>query len=398
MPFDVIKIILGLVAILALAYLGGHPRVQEWESRLRIATAVTAGFPFVLIGLVASLPSVGVLTDDVLREVRPILPLGLGWIGFAIGFRFDVRLFEGPRAGIGAAVVLLTAFPFIVTVAACAPLFLAERGLTDATFLRDAVVLGTAGAVTARGLPGLLAARRDAPSERVSRLVQIEELAAVSALAVLAAFFRPYGIEVGWHLPGTAWLFVTLGLATAVGALVYGLLQSFHDGAEITVVLLGSICFTAGLAGYLRLSPLVVCTLAGVLLANFPGAWKEQVRGAILRLERPIYLLFLVLAGALWRVGDWQGWALMGLFVLARLLGKRLGATLLAARAPEAFDPDERRALSVAPLGALAVAIVVNAQDLYFGPTISWLVTAILGGAIATEIAVQVLARRAPAG
>ena len=80
------------------------------------------------------------------------------------------------------------------------------------------------------------------------------------------------------------------------------------------------------MASFLRLSPVVVCFIAGAVLQNFPGQWKEQVRSALARVERPVYLLFLLIAGALWRVDEWQGWALMLAFVAARLreLGEKI--------------------------------------------------------------------------
>ena len=43
----------------------------------------------------------------------------------------------------------------------------------------------------------------------------------------------------------------------------------------------------------------------------------------------------------------------------------------------------------LAPLGALSIAIVVSAEDLYCSPSIPWIVTAVIGGAIVTEILVQ---------
>src|SRR6266508_2481144 len=36
-PEILVKTILGLLALLALAYLAGHPRVQEWEARLGVS-------------------------------------------------------------------------------------------------------------------------------------------------------------------------------------------------------------------------------------------------------------------------------------------------------------------------------------------------------------------------
>jgi hypothetical protein len=46
-------------------------------------------------------------------------------------------------------------------------------------------------------------------------------------------------------------------------------------------------------------------------------------------------------------------------------------------------------------MGALSIAIVVNAQDLYYGSVISWMVTAVIAGAIVTEVIVHIASRRA---
>jgi Kef-type K+ transport system membrane component KefB len=159
---------------------------------------------------------------------------------------------------------------------------------------------------------------------------------------------------------------------------------------------LGSICFTAGMASFLRLSPVVVCFIVGLILVNLPGTAKDQIRDALEHMERPIYLLFLLVAGSLWDVEAWQGWALMVLFVLARLFGKWLAVVICRKYSSGALSADEQRSLIFSPIGALSIAIVVSAQDLYFGPTVSWMVTAVIGGAIVTEVIVQTASRRTP--
>ena len=392
---EVVKAILGLLVILVLAYLAGHPRVQELEELLGISQVVTAGFPFVLLGLVAHHPAIGILSDSILDEIRPALPLGLGWIGFAIGFRFDARRVESLPRGIGPTLLLTSLLPFAGIVGACGLILLVTDGVQSATFLRDAILLGTAGIIGVRAAaPSLEGSRGD----RIAPLIQLQEGAAMIGLALVSAFWRPSGPEVGWNLPGIAWLFLTLGMGTLLAAVIYAALSHVKTTAEVTLLMLGSICLSAGLASYLRLSPIAVSFLAGALLFNFPGSWKEQVRLALIRLERPVYLVFLVIAGALWHPGAWQGWLLLLLFVPARLFGK-IGGTLAVRQNRLAMLSDQEQArIAIAPMGALAIAIVVNAQDLYRGDAISWMVTTVIGGAIATEVAVHAIMRRlAPA-
>jgi Kef-type K+ transport system membrane component KefB len=270
-------------------------------------------------------------------------------------------------------------------------LWFAEGKSGAGIFLRDGIILGTAGAMTGSTTADLLRVRGVAEEsiKRIRTVIQLEDLAAVVGLMLVAAYFRSPIFQAAWTLPGTAWLFITIGMGATMGAVIYPILGKIEPGPEFVVVMLGSVSFTAGMASYLRLSPVVVCFIAGAILVNLPGGAKDQVRETLEHLERPIYLLFLIVAGSLWQIGDWRGWALMGLFVIARVLGKWIGVVLLRYRDVGGLDPQERRNLVLAPLGALSIAIVVSAEDLYFSPSIPWMVTAVIGGAIVTEVLVQ---------
>jgi len=393
---EVIKVVFGLVFLFALAYLAGTSRAQAIERKLQVSNVVTAGLPFVFLGVIAHTKVVGILSESVLWELRPLLALGLGWIGFAAGFRFDSKLGESIMPGTSAASLITASVPFATILGISALLLVyVEHSPTNAVFLRDAMMLGTAGAMTAYSAPKVLQARGAAIYiDRVASIVTLEQLAGFIGLLIVAAYFRPQDNSVAWHLPGTAWLFITLGMGTMIGGVVWGMLARVNVGPEFTVLILGSVCFTAGMASFLRISPLVVCFIVGLILVNLPGTSKDRIRDSLEHMERPIYLLFLLVAGSLWDVTQWQGWALMLLFVPARLLGKWLAVKLCRKELPGGLSTDEQRSLIFSPMGALSIAIVVNAQDLYFGSPISWMVTAVIGGAIVTEVIVQIASRR----
>jgi hypothetical protein len=394
---EVIKVVLGLVFIFALAYLAGSSKVQALENKLQVTNVVTAGLPFVFLGVIAHTHGVGILSESVLWELRPLLALGLGWIGFATGFRFDSKLGESMMPGASAISLTTASLPFAAIVGSCSLLLVyAEHSHNSVIFLRDAMMLGTAGAMTAYNAPQILQGRgvTGRVVDRVSSIVTLEQLAGFIGLLVVAAYFRPQDNAVAWRLPGTAWLFITLGMGTMIGGVIWGTLAKIKAGPEFTVLILGSICFTSGMASFLRISPLVICFIVGLILVNLPGTSKDQIREALEHMERPIYLLFLLVAGSLWDVTAWQGWALMLIFVPARLLGKWLAVRLCRNRVPGGLSTDEQRSLIFSPMGAFSIAIVVNAQDLYFGPTVSWMATAVIGGAVATEVIVRIASRR----
>jgi Kef-type K+ transport system membrane component KefB len=329
--------------------------------------------------------------------VAPLLSLGLGWIGFVIGSRFDARTFERIPQGTSTVLVLSTALPIAAILLACGlVLYLAGESVTAPSVVRDALLLATAGAMTARSAPQfLLAGSTEGVSKRLIRIIEFEQLAGVFGLMLVSAYFRPPGAAVAWHLPGTAWLFITLGVGTTMGVVISATLTRINRGTQFTTVLLGAVAFTAGMASFLRLSPVSVCFIAGAIMINLAGAWRDQVRRVLERLERPIYFLFLVIAGALWLPWEWQGWVLMALFLTSRVSGKWLAVRLLARFWVKDLSPGERLVLTKAPMGALSVAIVVTAQDLFFGQTVPWIVTAVIGSAILMEVGLQAALRGA---
>jgi hypothetical protein len=86
----------------------------------------------------------------------------------------------------------------------------------------------------------------------------------------------------------------------------------------------------------------------------------------------------------------------MGVFVACRLVGKWMAAKTCGHRGLAKLEPEERRSIVFGPLGALSIAIVINAQDLYFNGFVPWMVTAVIGGAVVTEILVQLSSRSVP--
>jgi Kef-type K+ transport system membrane component KefB len=339
----------------------------------------------------------------VLAQLGPVLRLGLGWIGFIVGFRLDARQLSGTDERAVASAALLSSLPFVAVVAAAAVVLLPAAGplaqqLRDPVFLRDAIVLGTAASMTAATVPQLLPPRTPPAAAAVlGRIVRLEEIAGILGLALVAAYFRPQGDAVTWRLPGTAWLMLTAGAGTLLGLVVLVLLRRARSGAEFSVLTLGSVAFSSGLAGYLHLSSVVVCFVAGVLLANFPGAQKARFRGVLDLLERPIHLILLVILGALWPTRSVTGWLLIPVFVGARVLGRWAGAKAAARFGGLDLDADARRVVAVAPVGSLAIAIVVNAQLLYPGGSIADAVVAVVGGALVTEALVHAVRRGRPA-
>jgi len=387
-----IKVIGGLVALFVLAFLGGSRPVVRLQEQLGITNVIAAGFPFVALGLIASHPRIGILDGKVLTELRPILHFGLGWIGFIIGAQLDIRVLDKVPKGTAYIVLVEAIGPFAAAAGACGAVMVGfGADWRDPSLWRDLIILGAAAAMTAPRQFRGFAMRSWREGKGIDVLLgQLDEIVGVIGLLFLTAYFRGEGGT--WSLPGTAWVFVSIGLGVVIGVLIFAMIRTPHSNAEFLAVVLGSIAFASGLAGYLSLSPIVVCFLAGVLVINFPNDQKDSVFRILNQLERPIHQLFLIVAGAVWSVGDWRGWALVPLFVAARAIGKWAGVTAahasLGDEAPVGFTED--RTL-VSPLSSLSIALVISVESLYNDTALAWVTTAVIGGAIITEVLVHFL-------
>lgn len=386
-----IQVIAGLVALLVLAYLGGHRAVVKFQERLGIGGVITAGFPFIALGALAATKTAHVLTPDVLGELRPVLHFGLGWLGFIIGARLDIRALDRVPKGTAYLILVEALGPFGFAAAGCGVVMLGfhEAGMAigDAAFWRDLVLLGTAAAMTAPRRFRGFASRRWHEGRGFDVLVaQLDELVGVIGILFITAYFRG-GVQGTWQLPDTAWVFVSLGLGVAIGALVFAMVRVPGSYAEFLAVVLGGVAFASGLAGYLQLSPIAICFIAGVLVTNFPNEQRDKLFEIFNHLERPVHLLFLMIAGALWDVTDWRGWALVPLFVAGRILGKWAGVlaskTAVGSVLPKAFT--EERHL-VTPLSGLSIALVISLESLGQDTGLGWILTAVIGGSLLTEL------------
>lgn len=399
--YRVIRTLLGLLALLALAYIGAHPRVQELERRLGISQALTSGLPFVFLGLLARAPGIEVLNDEVLIALTPLLFFGLGWIGFNTGFQFEAAALNEVPQGTSSTVLLLTGSSFAITAVVCgALLYIFGLDPDLQNLVRDAVIIGLAGALSSPILSQLTASRmRPRAVELAHTIAVLDDVVGVIGLAMLFSWVHP--ARGTWELPGVGWLFVTFGMAATLGLVMYAVLRGTDSSAESTAVLLGCVCFTAGMAGFFSIPPLVVCFFAGVLLKNLPGSDKPRLATAFSRMEKPTYLVFFVVVGAMWNFDSWMGWALLPAFVISRIVGRWIGARM-ARQLPDVsrhpgIDEIQDPELVAPPMGALALAFVVTAQTLYSSSAIRAVVTAVIGGSIASEIIVQIAGRRTSA-
>jgi Kef-type K+ transport system membrane component KefB len=228
--------------------------------------------------------------------------------------------------------------------------------------------------------------------ELLRYISSIDALAGLLVLQVALCLMQTQpvlGFEV-W--PGLQWFALSLLIGGAAGFLLHLLTRVRCSDEELLIFVLGMAVFSGGIALSFKLSPLFVNTLMGIVVANLPGS-RNRIFNLLSRLEKPFYVVFLILAGAIWRPGSPWGLPLAVLYLVLRLIGKVSGGYLAAWTAPESSRPPPTVGLGLISQGGIAIAMVMNYYQLSSAVVTDAVVTTVLVAVILNELASPSLAK-----
>jgi hypothetical protein len=386
----VLKLTIG-VAILLIVALVGH---RQTFTRLRLPAGARliylTGTEFILVGVALGDEFIGLLDEPTIRGLTPLFSLGLGAVGLIFGIGLDLRnILRFPVR-----YVWMTAIQSLFTMAVVfVPFwFVLSRlfGGAGSDVLLAALVLAASAGCTAQTSLAMIHHEFELRDSRVMGLLRyVSSLDAVVGLFTLGLAFCLVHEEpvLGTALlPGLQWYFLSLSLGTAMGFLLHGLTRLRCSEEELLVFVIGTVLFSSGIALYFKLSPLFINAIMGMLIANLPGS-KARISGVLVRLERPFYIVFLILAGAIWRPGSTWALPLAALYLLLRFGGKLTGGFLAARSAGPGDRLPDGLGLGLIAQGGMAVAMVMNYYPLGSAPMTDVVVTIVLVGVILSELA-----------
>jgi len=385
----VLKLTVG-VAILLIVALIGH---RQTFTRLRLPAGARllflTGTEFILIGVALGDELIGLLDEPTIRALTPLFSLGLGAIGLIFGLGLDLRnIRRFPTR-----YFRLTVIQSVLTMAVVfVPFWFALSRLFDASnsaALLAALVLAASAGCTAQTSLAMIHHEFDLRDARLMGLLRyVSSLDAVVGLFALGLAFclvheaPVLGLAV---LPGLQWYLLSLFLGAAMGFLLHGLTRLRCSEDELVVFVIGTVLLSSGIALYFKLSPLFINAIMGMLIANLPGS-KDRIFGLSVRLERPFYIVFLILAGAIWRPGSAWALPLAALYLLLRLAGKLVGGFAAARASGAGEELPDGLGLGLIAQGGMAVAMVMNYYPLGSGAMTDVVVTIVLVGVILNEL------------
>jgi len=358
-----VKTVTGILvlSILALAgYRFSFTRISPFNRRSLFLT----GTEFILVGFLLGNSFLGLLDSSTLHLLYPFLILGLGWIGLLSGIQLEwsgLKLFSRSNY-IWVLCSVTCCFALVYT----GLYFLLRPWFADDPLFHPAVsflsVAGLCSGQTSLALWFLHAPGSD--RTRGQFLQFFSSMNDVMAILLFGILVAGYNTPAGWDslagFPGERFLISVL-LGVLMGILFVILFRTRLDETEKVIVVMGMMLFGGGMSYLLGISPLFVYLVAGILLGNL-SLKRDQTFQLLLRIERPLYLIFLIVAGAYLAIGSPLILLYAICYCVVRALamivggGFFLGRILRQAGLPNRF----KLGWGLLSQGALAVALAIH--------------------------------------
>ena len=392
------KIIVGAVIIVVIALLGSRKTFTRLKLPLAARHIYLTGAEFILIGLCLGELMLGFLDGPALQGLDPLLFLALGWIGLMFGVQLEIpRIARFPRqyfffALLQATVTLVVCLlPFLLLV------WIGGRFPSD-LFIAGALTLGAIAVPTAQSSLALIQKELGVRRNKVMEvLIYVSGIDALIGLVVFGFLFcyvhagSPVGMR---SLISVQYLILSLGLGIVMGALLHILTRLRCSEGELLLFIMGAVVFSAGAAEFLGISPLFVTAVAGFVIANARGA-KERISRALTTLEKPFYIMVLILGGAMLHpVREWSVVLVLAfVYVLMRLAGKWLGGYAGSRLFRDPVQLPSSIGLGLVSQGGMTAAMVVSFHRAVGGELANSILLVVLVAIIVNELISPFLAR-----
>jgi Kef-type K+ transport system membrane component KefB len=347
-------------AVMLLGLLGG--KAARYFHMPKVTGYLLAG---VLIG-----PSVlGILSENVVKDLSLITEIALGLIMFALGGVFEIHHIQS----VGKKILWLTIGQSLGAVA-----------LTTGALLLvgmhwfPAILLGTIGIATAPAATLLVVREFEAKGDFTDTLITV---VATSNIVCILGFELVYSL--GQIKEGASLLYAALSpiyelgggllIGGVVGYIISKWEQHIDDQAEMLMIIIAGVMLVTGLALTLNLQPLFATLVMGAVTTNL-SLMHRLVYIELRQVEQPLYIAFFVLAGAALHLEFLPALGLAGLTYLAsRVGGKILGIYWIARK--QGLADSIRKYLGLGMLVQAGVAIglvdIVRKSDPELGELIT---------------------------
>jgi hypothetical protein len=333
---------------------------------------IVSGAEYLILGILLGPQVSGFMSTEVVLSFGPFMTLALGWTGAALGMQLYLPHLLQTPAIVYRTAILESVIAFTVVTGVMIAAFSWAFDLNAAQVALPAVTLGAIAASTASSaLPLFVESEPHPIVEQLQTTALVGSVLAIFVFGILLCIVH-VDVDIGGRsLTATEWAAISLGIGVVGGTLFHLFIGPEEDPDRLFIAMAGSVILASGAAAYLRLSPLLSSLLIGAILINTARNREDLVR-LMASVEKPLYFVLLIFAGAAWAPSRYSWLLPVMLFVFVRIAAK-LGAARLAVRLEgriEELGLNWGRALLTQGTLALAIGLNYSMNDTEIVPNV----------------------------
>jgi hypothetical protein len=216
-------------------------------------------------------------------------------------------------------------------------------------------------------------------------LVSVSGFWGIGGMALVSSFWHFPFFEDNVILKGLALLLASLFFPFFIGYLFHFLTLRKTSEKDLLVYLLGLVFFTSGVAAYFNLPSLFVCMVLGITYSNLTRI-QEKIYPLLLSTEKPFYIIFLILIGALWDFSfDYKIAILVVFLLVSKIIGSTLPLRFFEKILHFSFPLPSLFGFCFLSSGGVAIAFIISWKLIYQLPLTDVFVSVALITTVASE-------------
>lgn len=356
-------------------------RAFRRRAALGLGPGVTPVTVFVPVGMLLGTSGFGIMSDETLGHLDVVVTIALTTLGVFIGAAAARERQE--RHDVFAAATIEAAITVTVVTLAVWTLSSTWDLPLEMSLPVTALALGICASASASPADDQWTIHLTPASARIADLDDVLPIVLGGiAIGLAAASSRPL------------WFSVGLPIGLGIGAAFCGwlLFERARNVAERGVFVLGTLALLGGGAAASGVSPLFAGMVAGAFWVIAPGRADHLIARDLKKVQHPLVVLLLIVAGAALRPSILAVWLLVP-YVIFRVSGKIIGAWTASHVAPLVV-PSQLASALIAP-GVIGIGFALNLAQIAPAAAAP-VVTAVSLGAVVSELLMIALAPPSP--
>jgi hypothetical protein len=328
---------------------------------------------FVPFGAAIGPAGVEWISATALGHLYGVTAVALGALGIFVGFGLRLDRHDDRRLLQFASLEALITITIVAV--GCGVLLSAWGVRLDVTIGVIALILGLCASATSAG-----EITSDAPPAHhaAMRIADLDDALPIVVGGIVLALGTAQTMTLGLTLA-----VLNIAAPLAIAAAGWLLFERTHDPSERTVFVVGVVALIGGGAAYLGVSPLLAGMVAGLFWKYAPGRADGIIADDLRRLQHPLVVLLLIVAGASTEPSMLAVW-IAGIYVITRLNGKLLAGWVVSRAIPRLSPANLGGALLAPGVIGLSFALAFHMAS----PTVAStaVLTAVAIGTLASEL------------